>query len=290
MLCTASQPSSLWSALEAEGVFDTLLISPEHRVSLERRFDISTDTLLRQVVGLVKQFAVAPISSFDVGAAGLGESGAVYLGTNLEFAGAAISETVHGEQFMLTNAVHRNETRIQAVAVNAAPCGHCRQFLNELPSAGEIVVLIGEAPAQTLGELLPHPFGPADLGCDTPLLTRFDHGLQTTSQDSCVRDAVSAANRSYAPYTASYSGVAISHSGTNFCGSYIESAAYNPSLPPMQAALVALRAGGVVDFSGIDKVVLVECEGAPVRHHTSTSTILDELAPRARLENVVLPQ
>jgi len=51
-------------------------------------------------------------------------------------------------------------------AVTAMPCGACRQVLSDLPGSGQIRIYTGEGDAVTwksLGELLPHAFGPEDL-------------------------------------------------------------------------------------------------------------------------------
>ena len=42
---------------------------------------------------------------------------------------------VHAEQFVVANALHHRETELLFLAVNAVPCGHCRQFLSELYNA-----------------------------------------------------------------------------------------------------------------------------------------------------------
>ena len=49
------------------------------------------------------------------------------------------------------------------------PCGRCRQVLHELAALGETDPLVhcagpGEVRQVRLSELLPHAFGPADLG------------------------------------------------------------------------------------------------------------------------------
>ena len=66
---------------------------------------------------------------------GLGTSGALYVGVNLEFARLPLYNSVHAEQFLLVNALHHGERAITRLAVSAAPCGHCRQFYSELACA-----------------------------------------------------------------------------------------------------------------------------------------------------------
>ena len=57
--------------------------------------------------------------------------------------------------------------------------------------------------------------------------------------------AAAAAQRSYAPYSGAAAGVALLfEDGRIAAGSYLESAAFNPSMPPMQAALITAIAEG----------------------------------------------
>lgn len=63
---------------------------------------------------------------------GLGASGRLYVGVNLEFARLPVNNSVHAEQFLVVNALHHGEQAIEKMAVSAAPCGHCRQFYSEL--------------------------------------------------------------------------------------------------------------------------------------------------------------
>lgn len=278
--------SGLWDAVLAQGGFESMMLTSSQRTHLEDTFSLSTDQLLAELVQLTAKFAIPPISNFDIGAAALGASGDVYLGVNLEFPGNSISATVHGEQFLLANAIYRNETGISILAVNAAPCGHCRQFLNELPASGELRVLIADAPGSTLAELLPMSFGPADLGCTTPLFSHFDHGLShpAAKSDPVVAAAMAAANKCYTPYTASPAGVTLQGQHGHFSGGYIENAAYNPSLPPLQAALVALRTSGITDFTSIERAVLVECADSGVQQGGISRQLLSQIAPDVELE------
>lgn len=58
--------------------------------------------------------------------------------------------------------------------------------------------------------------------------------------------------QSYCPYTRLPSGVALATgSGAVYGGRYVESAAYNPSLPPLQSALAAAVIGGLPDYKQV---------------------------------------
>ena len=62
----------------------------------------------------------------------IGESGDFYFGANQEFQGSSMAQTIHAEQSAISHAWLRNESRITDIVVNYTPCGHCRQFMNEL--------------------------------------------------------------------------------------------------------------------------------------------------------------
>ena len=215
-------------------------------------------------------FARPPISNFRVGAIARGASGKLYFGTNVEFAGEALSFTVHAEQSAVVNAWMSGETGIDVVATSAAPCGYCRQFLNELVTARELLVVMPNG-SRPLSELLPSSFGPRDLGIDGGLLQPENHGLAIGESDDLAQAALQAANMSYAPYSKSFAGVGVgTKDGRTFSGAYAENAAFNPSLSPLQAALSQMNLGGVL-WSDITEVVLVSVDDL---HTNATRTVL----------------
>jgi cytidine deaminase len=218
------------------------------------------DELMRSSLAWAKPFSDAPISGFVVGAVALGGSGALYAGANLEFTGMLLAASVHAEQSAVTNAWLRGEREVTAIAVTATPCGHCRQFLMELGPPERLTVYIPDRPATTLAELLPAAFGPRDLGVSGGMLAgnAIELNARIDSDDALGQAALAAARASYAPYTRAHAGVALQTAdGTIVTGRYAESAAYNPSLPALQSALVdhALRR---LDRSSIISAVMVE--------------------------------
>ncbi len=224
-------------------------------------------------------FARPAVSGYRVGAVARGTSGALYLGANLEFPGVGLNQTVHAEQAALANAFMHDEPGIEAIAVSAAPCGHCRQFLYEFAEGRDIEILLPERPPLRLSALLPRPFGPADLNVRQGPLSRTK--IANEEVESVAQAARYAASNSYAPYTHSESGVAIrSRRGSIYRGSYIENAAFNPSLPPLQVALVAM-ALAKEDFGDIAEVVLAEASNNAISQLSATKSVLAAIAPRA---------
>ncbi len=240
---------------------------------------LSKQELLQELIPIAKQFARPPISDYKVGAALLGKSGNIYLGVNLEFPGFHLNQTIHGEQFAVIVARLNGETEIEAIALSAAPCGHCRQFLNELGK--DLDILTPTHPPRKLSELLPDAFGPRDLGVEGNLLTR---GLdfQSNHPDPLVALAIEAYRTSYAPYSKSRSGLALqTRDGTIYVGHYLENAAFNPTVSPLQSALVAL----VADKRGYEDIATVILAENPPPQKTShvpfTRELMKSIAPQA---------
>ncbi len=122
--------------------------------------------------------AYAPYSNFHVGAALGFADGSVVTGANVE--NASYGLTLCAETVAVSKAMSEG-TRggLLAVAViggteggpgpMVTPCGRCRQVLNELAQLGGTDPLVwcvaaDEVLELRLSELLPHAFGPADLG------------------------------------------------------------------------------------------------------------------------------
>lgn len=130
--------------------------------------------------------AHAPYSRFGVGAALLLTDGSVMTGANFENASYGLSLCAETVATASASAAGRLRD-IVAVAVIGGmiedgrptgdtpvrPCGRCRQVLNEAAgmSGRDLTILCAGAEGQRverhrLSDLLPHAFGPADLGID----------------------------------------------------------------------------------------------------------------------------
>jgi cytidine deaminase len=242
--------------------------SDAQRLAAEAGVDIPH--LMMQLLPRAAEFARPPISHFKVGAISRGLSGNLYLGANLEFAGEALSFTVHGEQSSVGSAFMNGEEGIDLLAVTAAPCGYCRQFLNELATADRLTIELPNG-SFSLSDLLPNAFGPRDLGVQGGLLQRDEHGLTIDTDDKLANEALCAANMSYAPYSKSYAGVALrTGDGTVVTGAYAENAAFNPSMSPLEVALSQLNLRGQA-FEAITDAVLVHVDEL---HTSATRAVL----------------
>ncbi len=203
-----------------------------------RGFETAPLTVARALLAVAVQFSVAPISGFSVGAVAMGAKGDLYLGANLEFLGVTLSASLHAEQSAVLNAWMHGERRIQGLVVSAAPCGHCRQFLCELPQADQLQVYFEEQ-VTTLGALLPMRFGAARAAGES-LLDSASFQLEPVRQTSEIlaERAINAAQNSYAPYTLAPEGFVLECiNGSTFIGRTAESVAFNPTVPAIVGAL-----------------------------------------------------
>jgi len=251
-------PAPGLSALLAQLAPENGRIAPE-RV---RASGIPVRELMLRLHPWARGFAHPPISHFFVGAIVEGASGALYAGMNLEFPGQTLAFTVHGEGAATTNAWLHDETGIVSLAVGGVPCGYCRQFLAEFVAPEKLTIWLPQGGSITLAEALPHAFLPTVLGVRVdPFHSRRTLRLAAPNDDPLLRAALGAAARSHAPYSGSYAGVALRLTdGVVVTGRHAENVAYNPGMPPLQAALVALRLRGRTERE-IVGAALVETAG-----------------------------
>lgn len=125
-----------------------------------------------------QKFAYTPYSNFNVGAALLGDNGKIYLGCNIE--NSAFSPTNCAERTAIFKAVSEGQKKFTAIAIvgnkkdikqgdgdYCAPCGVCRQVLQEFCDPKTFKIYLGKSVDDykefTLEELLPLGFSSSDL-------------------------------------------------------------------------------------------------------------------------------
>ena len=282
-------PSSLLSAI-APLINEqfTGVITKEQFLSLLSQSELSDKELRLALLPLAAAFSVAPISNFYVGAIARGVSGDLYFGANMEFSNVQLGQTIHAEQSAISHAWIHGETGILDITINFSPCGHCRQFMNELTTADSLMVQLPDRDEKSLQEYLPESFGPKDLGIEGGLLAKVSHELTFESNSPLLITAFEAANRSHAPYSKNFSGVALEmNNGNIYSGMYAENAAFNPSLPPLQVALVHANMSREA-LSEIKKAALIEDHKGAISHLAITTCTLKDLSPNMVLEYVSL--
>lgn len=216
------------------------------------------------------------ISHFNVGAIAIGQKGDFYFGANQEFAKVEIQQTIHAEQSAISHAWLRGERCIAHMVVNYTPCGHCRQFMNELQGADKLKIHLPQALNQSLHHYLPNSFGPKDLDITAHLLAKEEHHLIANHADELINQGILAANQSHCPYSESPHGIAmLFKNGEIITGRYAENAAFNPSLPALQTALNFAYLNNK-KLTDIERIVMVE-KPTKLSHKSMTEQLLREL-------------
>ena len=275
------------------------MLSFEQCETTLEQLGISLEDLMVRLLPMAKHYARVPISNFRVGAVAkvFSKAGAdqynLYLGANIEFADLVLNQSVHAEQAVTMNAWMRGAVKLETLAVSAMPCGHCRQFLYEFEAGDTIRILVpsgenGHIGIKLLPELLPEAFGPHDLAIESGLMAISDEqrelSLESDSEDPMILAALSAAEKSYSPYTENYAGAAIETiDGNIYSGRYVENAAFNPSLSPLHTAVISMVMDEPFQNRTITRAVLVEKPTA-ISQRDFTQLLLKGLAPDVRLE------
>jgi cytidine deaminase len=110
----------------------------------------------------------APYSNVTVGACGVTTDGRIVEGANVE--NASYGLTLCAECSLVSDLIRQGGGRLAGVSIVAgdgepiAPCGRCRQLLFE-HGGNDLQIDAGNSATPTrLGDLLPHAFGPGDVG------------------------------------------------------------------------------------------------------------------------------
>jgi cytidine deaminase len=229
-----------------------------------------------------RDLARPPISGFFVGAVGLErETGNLILGGNMEFPRTHLGFTVHGEGFVFTRAASRGTTISHIAIGEAHPCAHCRQYLSEFAATRELVLIDPLGHRLTMAQLYPWPFDPDYLG-ETGYVpgTTVPRELAANDLRPDIGAALSdAAHHSHAPYSKCPGAVVLAlKDGGHVTGFAIESVAFNPTMGPLQAALINLSANGYGTDDIASAALATRLDG-DVDYSASTTELLGKIAP-----------
>ena len=129
-----------------------------------------SDALITAAINAMP-LAYAPYSQFQVGAAIEDENGHIHTGVNVENAAYPVGSCAEaGAIAAMIGAGGRKITRIAVAGrgdLLCTPCGGCRQRIREFAAADMDIFICDEQGLRqrfTLAELLPHSFGPDNLG------------------------------------------------------------------------------------------------------------------------------
>ena len=152
-----------------------------------------------------------------------------------------------------------------------------------------------------MGQLLPMRFKPQDLlDLDSvPLLLKpQDNKVKFTAGSlaqvraweeqgerelaKAAEEALEECRKSYSPYSKCPAGSAIVTQDGVYAGGYIESAAFNPSIGPLQTAIIDAVVDGMPSYTEVKAAVLVEVAGGAVQHRSAMAVQLSVIAPQAQ--------
>ena len=265
---------------------------------------------MKHLLEVGKKYARTCISNFRVACVGQTKEDNLALGVNMEFPPLPLHCCVHAEQSMLSTLLNNQQKTLKLFYVSHAPCGHCRQFIKEVLDPSETLIIItSRKKYYKYSQLLPESFGPSDLGVEKTLFEyenqrvhlqveeseRLDLHLQHPPKEKGEEGREGLVNEklleelreklrekfgySHSPYSSSPSSLLLlTESGVLGEGCYMESAAYNPSLPPLQSALVSLLSNGG-KFEEIRLVLLLESSTATISQLDTSVLLLKILSP-----------
>lgn len=131
----------------------------------------ATDKQLFDAAERVRAHAHVPYSHFPVGAALLADDGSIHAGCNVENAAYPVGNCAEASAIAaMVGAGAKRITRIYITGNGTepvTPCGACRQRIREFADPETVVIchgVDGMPLVTTLAALLPHSFGPENLG------------------------------------------------------------------------------------------------------------------------------
>ncbi len=106
----------------------------------------------------VRENSYCIYSNFAVGAACLGNSGGIYVGTNIENISYPVG--ICAERVAMSNGIANGEKKFSAIAIvgytkggslenrgYCSPCGMCRQFMAEF-AADDFIIILAKSPTE----------------------------------------------------------------------------------------------------------------------------------------------
>jgi cytidine deaminase len=265
------------------GSNDGAVLPKQQADALIARYSLKgVEELMLLTLQPARTFAKPPISSFFVGAVGLErETGNLVLGGNMEFPKTHLGFTVHGEGFVFTRAASRGTTISHLAIGEAHPCAHCRQYLSEFAATRDLILIDPLGHRLSMAELYPWPFDPDYLG-ETGFVPGTLQERSLAANDLPPETAallLDAARRAHAPYSKCPGAIVLKlKDGSYISGFAIESVAFNPTMGPLQAALINHSANGYEPADIASAALATKLKG-DVDYGASTTELLGKVAP-----------
>jgi cytidine deaminase len=258
---------------------------------IDAAFGLSGDELMLLSVKQAEGFARPAVSNFYVGCVGREtETGNLIFGGNLEFPGAHIGNTVHGEGSVFARAFSRG-TSVETIAIfEAHPCAHCRQFLSEFAATAKLTLIDPMGHRLRMADLYPWPFDPDYLGekgivageVRQPRLGLVANELAPAAATKLIE----LGRRAYTPYGKAPAAILLMlRDGAMVGGAAIESVSFNPTMSPLQAAMIDLYAHEYEE-KDVVAAVLAATRGAAVDYVKHARDLLAAIAPGVQLQVV----
>jgi cytidine deaminase len=255
---------------------------------IDAEFGLSGDELMLLSLKQAEGFARPPVSNFYVGCVGReAETGNLIFGGNLEFPGAHIGNTVHGEGFVFSRAFSRG-TSVETIAIfEAHPCAHCRQFLSEFAATAKLTLIDPMGHRLRMAELYPWPFDPDYLGEKGIVAGELRQpGLGLVANElapAAATKLIELGRRAYTPYGKAPAAILLMlRDGAMVGGAAIESVSFNPTISPLQAAMIDLNAHGYA-MGDIVGAAMGATSGAAVDYVRHARDLLEAMAPGVEL-------
>jgi cytidine deaminase len=287
-------PAIRAAALDGLGAESGHVVPAERAAEVVERFDLlDVDALMLLLLDDARTLADPPMSGYWVGIVGReSDTGDLVLGGNLEFPGTHLGTTVHGEGFVMTRAYQRG-TSIATLALNRAhPCAHCRQYISEFAASADLTLIDTLGHRLSLADIYPWPFAPSALG-EVGAVPGIDHHpdlaiadarrAEQALPDGARTALLAAGRRAWTPYSGCPSAAVVQVAdGSLWSGAAVESVAFNPTMPPLQSALIAARAHGHA-WADIRAAWLGTTVGGDVDMTRSAADLLAVIAPDSPL-------
>eukprot|EP00253_Pinus_taeda_P005322 PITA_05322 len=236
------------------------------------------------------------------GVVGLGASGHIFKGVNLEFEDVK-DEDIHNPSG--SEDLHQLKVAaLKAANLSHAPYSKCPSGIALMTTKGDICTGFYIESAAFNPSLFPLQAGIIAFLCQdggnyedivyAVLVEKEGAVVQQDVKDEDIHNpsgsedlhqlkvaALKAANLSHAPYSKCPSGIALMTTKGDICtGFYIESAAFNPSLFPLQAGIIAFLCQDGGNYEDIVYAVLVEKEGVVVQQGDTIKLALKKFFPK----------
>jgi cytidine deaminase len=221
--------------------------------------DANDSVVLSRLAEVAREHAVPIFSGKQVGAIVATESGQLVAGANIELGSSSYRFGIHAEQLAIANAIAiaGNDCNLVRAACTHTPCGLCCEYFLEFACTSNLPILVPSSAEYALSDLVPVLRGRKQQSVKQELSLMAQPSLNSlNSLDSLFAVAMSAASKSYVPYSKRPSGCAIEMAdGLVFTGFDVEIGSVQ-GLREIEIALARVAFAGQL-FQDIERIAMV---------------------------------